>query len=112
MEKTNIDLFLVANADKFPPEMIPSMRQMLEAMPEQNAPMLQTINFSNPTTILLIAILLGWERFFINDIGLGVLKVLTCQGCGIWWLIDIFSANERARKFNYQKFMQAMALMR
>ena len=44
------------------------------------------------TTLLLSIILggLGVDRFYTGHMGLGVLKLLTGGGCGIWWLIDIF----------------------
>ena len=41
---------------------------------------------------LLLSILLGGlgvDRFYTGHIGLGVLKLLTMGGCGIWWLIDL-----------------------
>jgi TM2 domain-containing membrane protein YozV len=41
---------------------------------------------------LLLAILLGGlgvDRFYTGHIGLGVLKLITCGGAGIWALIDI-----------------------
>jgi TM2 domain-containing membrane protein YozV len=43
-------------------------------------------------TTLLLSILLGGlgvDRFYTGHMGLGVLKLLTGGGCGIWWLIDI-----------------------
>ncbi|MSR74184.1 MAG: TM2 domain-containing protein [Planctomycetes bacterium] len=41
---------------------------------------------------LLLAILiggLGIDRFYVGHIGLGIAKLLTCGGLGIWSLIDI-----------------------
>lgn len=32
---------------------------------------------------------LGIDRFIMGHVGLGILKLLTFGGCGIWLLIDI-----------------------
>ena len=41
---------------------------------------------------LILAIFLGElgiDRFYLGYIGTGILKLITCGGFGIWWLIDL-----------------------
>jgi len=106
MQKDKIDMFMMVNAEKFSPMTIPAIKERLEKMDDDGMYMLQSGAFRNPTVILVIAIFLGWDRFFLDDIGLGILKVLTCYGLGVWWLVDLFTVTQRTHNYNYRKFLQ------
>lgn len=107
MEQQKIDMFIGQHADDFEPSDIPAIKQRLESLDESKYFFITGQKYVEANMMLIIAILLGWERFWMDDIAMGVVKVITGYGCGIWWLIDIFSAKKRARKFNFNKFMQA-----
>ena len=37
----------------------------------------------------VVALILSIDRFYLGYIGTGILKLITCGGFGIWWLIDL-----------------------
>ncbi len=55
----------------------------------------------DPNIALILSIFLGGlgiDRMYVGQIGLGVLKLLTAGGLGIWWLVDLFLIRGIARK--------------
>jgi len=51
----------------------------------------------------MILAFIGYDRIWFGDIGLGILKMITAGGCGIWWLVDIFTAGSRCDSYNRDK---------
>ena len=110
MDTNKVNFWISINAENFSPEVLPVVKSRLEKMDDNQMMYLQNASFKKPSTIFLIAFLIGWERFFLKDVVLGIVKVITGYGCGIWWLIDIFTAKKRARNYNFQQFQKLTAL--
>ncbi len=53
-------------------------------------------------TAVILAIF-GYDRFWLGDIEMGIIKYITLGGCGIWWLIDLFTASSRTDDLNRRK---------
>ncbi len=89
---------------------IQDIQNKLSEIDDSKSAFMMGLSLQKPTVILIIAIVLGWERFFLDDIGLGIVKIVTCYGCGIWWLVDIFTAQRRTYEYNYNKFNETLML--
>lgn len=48
-----------------------------------------TKSFPIAVTLSFVVGLLGIDRFYLGYIGLGVIKLLTLGGIGVWWIIDL-----------------------
>jgi TM2 domain-containing membrane protein YozV len=109
MEQSKIDMFMATMNNKFPEEKLMLIRDQLIKLDDNKFSIIQSIQYKDPTTLLIISIFLGHlgiDRFMLNDTGLGVIKLLTCGGVGIWTIVDWFTVMNRTRELNYKKFVQ------
>lgn len=98
---------LIVYGSKLPAASLPMVREQLLAMDGNTANVLFA-QMKDPTLVLIISILLGGygiDRIYLGDVGLGILKLLTCGGLGIWWLIDLFLVMDKTREKNLEKII-------
>lgn len=106
MDAQKVDMFLMTSAKYFEGHQINTVREKLIALDDSRSLMLHTLNLKDPTTILIVSLLAGHfgiDRFMVGDTGLGVGKLLTCGGLGIWTIVDWFIIQGRAKEVNFTK---------
>ena len=102
------NLLLSTYGKYFPEERFADVKNILESMSEDKQAALAMAGFKDPTISLIISLLggaFGVDRFYIGDTGLGIAKLLTCGGLGIWSIIDWFFIMSAVREKNFQKLL-------
>lgn len=111
MDAQKVDMFIMVNNKFFESHQVPQIRDRLLELDESKWGYVQTLQYKDPTTILIVSLLagtLGIDRFMIGDTGLGIGKLLTCGGFGIWAIIDLFLIMGATREKNILKLRQVM----
>ncbi|MDC0303786.1 TM2 domain-containing protein [Flavobacteriales bacterium] len=111
MDSQKVDMYLMTNAKYFEGHQVPMIKKQLEEVDDSKWVNLQSLNLKDPTTSLIVSILggqLGIDRFIIGDVGMGVGKLLTCGGLGIWAIVDWFIIMGRTREINFENFQRAL----
>jgi len=106
MDSQKVDMFIMANGKFFESHEVPVIRDRLLALDDSKWSIVQTLQFKDPTTSLIISLLggqLGIDRFIIGDTGLGIGKLITCGGFGIWAIVDWFMIMGATREKNLKK---------
>ena len=112
MDTAKVDMFMMMNSKFFESYHLVSVRDRLLQLDESKWSTVQMLQFKDPTTALIISIVggghLGIDRFYIGDTGLGIAKLLTCGGFGIWTIVDWFLIQGATREKNMQLFQNSL----
>ncbi len=106
MDSQKVDMYIMSNSKFFEGSQIPYIREQLLQMDENKWVMLSSLNLKDPTIMLVVSLIAGGfgiDRFMMGDTGLGVAKLLTCGGFGIWSIVDWFTVMGRAKELNMNR---------
>ena len=108
-----VQQYIMANANFFPEGSVNELGARLSKLSQNQFNAIQGIQLKDPMIMLLLSLFLGgWgvDRFLLKEIGLGVVKLLTCGGCGIWTIIDWFLVMNKTREFNQKLVLDSISI--
>jgi hypothetical protein len=100
--------FMLNYGDFFSPENTDNAKKHLSGLSTTAFKSAIDAKYRDPDTMLLVAIFLGTlgvDRFMLGDTTMGILKLVTGGGLGIWTVIDCFSIEDRTWAYNYDLLM-------
>lgn len=110
MEQQQAEQLIAIYGSKIPFESIFSVKEQLKDMDYSTASIVLA-QAKDPTIAIILSVVvgsLGIDRIYIGDIGLGILKLITCGGFGLWWLIDLFLIMDATKQRNLQHMMELL----
>lgn len=111
MDQQKVDMFLMSYNKYFNGYELPAIREQLLKLDDSKSLQLHSANLKDPTMILIVSLIgghFGIDRFLIGETGLGIAKLLTCGGLGIWTIVDWFIIMGRTRDSNREQLQTAL----
>ena len=103
------DLYIMTHSKYFMGQHMAFLSDKLSQLDESRWNMVLAADLKDPGIIQLASFsmgAIGIDRFLIGDTGVGVGKLLTCGGFGIWTIVDWFSIQDATKQANMEKLQQ------
>lgn len=94
-----------ANQNKFDGATRIVLQKKIATIDDEKATIIASLELKNPTVFILADLFGGYfglHQFMLGNTGMAVFELLTGGGCGIMWLIDLFSIKQKVQKLNSQ----------
>lgn len=111
MDAQKVDIYMMTVSSFLPAECLLSIRERLLEADENKLLALQSSELKNPMTAFWFNFFLGWlgaDYFYLGKPGLGIAKLLTCGGLGLWAFINLFTIIGTTKNANYQKIIMLL----
>ena len=108
MDTEKVNNYMMTAGNKLPEECVAVVREKLLAMDDNKFLTVQSMQMKDPMVAFWLALFLGVvgaEYFYLGKPGLGIVKLITCGGVGVWCLINWFTIMNRTKRENYNKLL-------
>ena len=103
-------MMLISMQNKFPPG---SLLGLSDRLSDDQVRQAASLDYRDPIVALVLGLFLGplgVDRFYNGDVGLGLGKLFTLGGLGIWAIVDLFLIMNAVRRKNLQKLHVAVGM--
>ena len=100
---TRIAQWLSNNMSNFDPGDLALIRSRIDKVDDERRNMIMSSSLKSPGVALLLSLFFGFlgvDRFYIGDVGVGTMKLLSCGLCCMFWPIDWCLIMSAARRVN------------
>lgn len=112
LTEQQVEQLIAAYGERVPISCLSSLREMLlSTTMSYSEVQVVLMQMKDPIISLILSIVVGYlgiDRFYVDDIGLGIIKLITCGGLYIWWLVDMFLIMGKTRMRNYELLTQVL----
>lgn len=112
LTEQQVEQLIAAYGERVPISCLSSLREMLlSTTMSYSEVQVVLMQMKDPIISLILSIVVGYlgvDRFYVGDISLGIIKLITCGGLYIWWLVDIFLIMGKTRMRNYERLTQVL----
>lgn len=87
------------------------IKDTLDRLTDSQSSRVSMVSLKDPKLGLIFGLclgLVGVDRFYKGDILLGILKIITFGGFGIWVLVDLFLVYNGIKQDNLRKLQEAI----
>ena len=107
--------FLIEHKNYFHEFDLDFLKGDLESLSKEELKLFMETNFVNPNVNFAVSILtnvLGVDRFVIGQTDIGLLKLLTAGGLGVWAIIDWFQIKNLTQEYNFNKALEIIEIIK